>query len=118
MGRKIDNDKIANWLLRIGLAAVFLYAAVSSLQHPVVWAVFLPLFLTKLISSVTLIKFFAVYELLLVVWLLSGKYTRYAAALCAATLLGIVVTNPSQLIVTFRDVGLAMMATALFFLES
>ena len=117
MSKSISNTTIASWLLRIGLAVVFLYAAISSFQHPLEWVGFLPNFLAKAIAATTLIKVFAVYELLLVVWLMSGKLLKYSALLCAVTLAGIVVTNQSQLITTFRDIGLAFMAVALFFLE-
>lgn len=117
MAKHANNSGAVSWLLRIGLAFVFLYAATASLQHPLVWAVYLPAFLTKAIAATTLIKILAVYELALVVWLLSGKLLRYCALLCALTLAGIVLTNPSQLITTFRDVGLVFMALALFFAE-
>jgi hypothetical protein len=73
--------------------------------------------MTKLIVGTTLIKFFAVYELVLGLWVLSGKLLRCSALLCALTLVGIVATNPSQLITTFRDIGLACMALALVFME-
>ena len=99
------------------MAFVFLYAATSSLQHPLVWAIYLPAFLTKAIAGTALIKIVAIYELVLVAWLLSGRLLRYCALLCALTLAGIVITNPSQLITTFRDVGLVFMALALFFVE-
>lgn len=115
MKTKVSRDQKTAWLLKIGLAIVLLYAAISSLQHPFEWVGYLPAMLTKTISGTTLIKIFAVYELALAVWLLSGKYVRYAALLTALTLLGIVATNPSQLIITFRDIGLACMALALAF---
>ena len=108
---------MASWLLRAGLAIVFLYAGIASLQHPLEWVGFLPAFLTAHIAATTLIKVFAVYELVLALWLISGKLIRYSALLCAVTLAGIVITNPSQLITTFRDIGLACMALALFFTE-
>jgi uncharacterized membrane protein YphA (DoxX/SURF4 family) len=117
MKKSINNINIASWLLRIGLAAVFLYAGISSLQHPLEWIGFLPTFMTKVVAATTPIKVFAIYELVLSIWLLSGKYLKYCALLCALTLTGIVVTNMSQLITTFRDVGLAFMALALFFVE-
>ena len=113
--KKFEKINLTSWLLRIGLAFVFVYAGVASLQHPVEWIGYLPAFMTKIIATTTLIKFFAVYELALAVWLLSGKYLRYAGLLTALTLLGIVATNPTQLIITFRDVGLACMALALVF---
>ena len=117
MNKITNNSDIASWLLRIGLAVVFLYAAISSLQHPLEWVGFLPPFMTKAIADTTLIKLFAIYELVLAVWLLSGKFIQYCALICAVTLAGIVVTNPSQLVTTFRDIGLAFMALALFFVE-
>lgn len=113
--KKLENTNVSSWLLRVGLAFVFAYAGVGSLQHPLEWVGFLPAFMTKHVAATTLIKFFAVYELALAAWLLSGKYLRYAGLLAALTLAGIVVTNPSQLITTFRDVGLACMALALAF---
>ncbi len=115
MNTKINSLRATSWLLKIGLAAVFLYAAIASLQNPSEWAGFLPAFLTKVVVSATLIHFFAVYELVLAAWILTGKLLKYSSLLCALTLVGIVVTNPSQLITTFRDVGLAFMALALFF---
>lgn len=117
MVNKFKNTDIVSLLLRLGLAFVFLYAAIASLRQPLVWAAYLPNFLTKSISPTSLIKVFAVYELVLAAWLLIGKQVKYAALLCAVTLAGIVITNPSQLITTFRDVGLALMAAALFFAE-
>ena len=117
MKKSTSNIVIVALLLRLGLALVFLYAAISSLQHPLEWEGFLPNFLTKSLSADTLVRFFSIYELALVVWLASGKYLRYCALLCTLTLFGIVVTNPSQLITTFRDVGLAFMSLALYFIE-
>ncbi|MGF7228445.1 MAG: DoxX family membrane protein [Candidatus Saccharibacteria bacterium] len=114
--KQIDRTKAASWCLRIGLVYVFLYAALSSLQHPVEWIGFLPTFMTKTVDGHTLIHLFSAYEIALSAWLLVGKYLRYAALLAAATLAGIVVMDLSQLVITFRDVGLALMALALAFL--
>ena len=41
----LNNPKLAQALLRIGLAFVFLYAAISSLMHPDEWVGYLPSFL-------------------------------------------------------------------------
>src|SRR5262245_19172312 len=90
------NAKLASYarfsplLLRIGLAIVFVYAAVASTLSPDDWVGFLPKFMTALIPGETLLKVFSVFELILAAWLLSGVYVRYAALLCAATLAGIV----------------------------
>jgi hypothetical protein len=111
-----NNPQGARLMLQIGLAAVFLYAAVSSLQKPDEWTAYLPNFLTNSISPVTLVKGLAVYELVLAAWLLSGKYLKLAGLFCAMTLGGILVVNPHQLLVTFRDIGLLFMSLALVLL--
>lgn len=100
-------------LLRVGLAFVFLYAGLGSLLHPREWTGYLPTTLTDHIDKMVLIKFLGVYELVLAVWLLSGMWVQYAALLAAATLGGILVSNPHALLITFRDVGLLFAALAL-----
>jgi uncharacterized membrane protein YphA (DoxX/SURF4 family) len=112
-----SQTNLAAWMLRLGLAFVFLYAGFSTLQHPLDWVGYLPTFLTKMLTAVTLIKFIAIYELLLAGWLVSGQYVRYTARLSALTLAGIVVFNLSSFLITFRDVGLVFMGLGLAFIE-
>lgn len=117
MDKAFNDKKMVSWALRIGLALVFLYAGISSLKNPLEWAGFLPGFLTNHFNATTLVKLFAIYELILVAWLVSGKFLKYCAILCFLTFGGILITNFGQLLITFRDVGLAFMAIALFFNE-
>lgn len=108
-----ENGSMTVLLIRLGLAIVFLYAAISSFLDPREWLGFLPPFLTRLIDGEILLKIFSVYELLLAAWLISGVYTRYAGLLCAATLAGIVASNFSLFAISFRDIGLMFAALAL-----
>lgn len=116
--RNLAHNKTSALLLRSGLAIVFLYAAVSSFKTPLDWTGYLPHFLVSSFSAVTLVKIFAVYEVILGLWLVSGLYLKWAAMLCALTLAGIVVLNPHDLIVTFRDIGLVFAALALVFIDA
>jgi uncharacterized membrane protein YphA (DoxX/SURF4 family) len=104
-------------LLRIGLSIIFLYASISSLKNPQDWIGYLPQFLRDSVSATTLLHVFSAYEIVLAAWLLSGKYVKYAALLCAATLSGIVLSNFSLFAITFRDIALTFAALALFFAE-
>jgi uncharacterized membrane protein YphA (DoxX/SURF4 family) len=104
---------LSRLFLRLGLAIVFLYAAISSTLNPNEWIGYLPPLLTDRSDGAVLLKFFSVYELILAAWLLSGVCVRYAALLCAATLAGIVVSNISLFAISFRDIGLAFAALAL-----
>lgn len=109
----MNNTRVASLLLRIGLATVFLYASVSSFMHPNDWIGYLPNFARQAVDPKILLKGFSVYEIILALWLLSGRYITYAAGLAAMTLAGIVVFNFSLFAITFRDVALIFSALAL-----
>ena len=110
-----SSPKTANWLLRIALAVVFLYAAISSFANPEDWIGFLPSLLTAHFPGDTILKLFSIGEIVLAVWLLMGIYTRWAAVACALMLAGIVISNPTLFAISFRDAGLFFAAVALFF---
>lgn len=120
--RAIDNLR-AKWpqlpwvFLRIGLATVFIYAAVSSTISPNDWVSFLPQIVRDNFSPMFVLKAFSVVELVLAVWLLSGVYVRLAGLVCAVMLGGIVVSNFSLFAISFRDIGLIFAALALVFSE-
>lgn len=102
-------------MLRLGLAFVFAYAAISAFVTPRDWVGFLPTMMTDIVDADLLLKFFSTFELLLAAWLLSGVYVRLAGLVSALMMIGIVVTNPSVFIVSFRDIGLAFAGLALVF---
>lgn len=113
--KDLHNPAVSQLLLRLGLGFVFAYAGVSSLKDPNEWVGYLPNFLAAVSYVSVIMRVFAVVELGLAVWLVSGKFVHYAALLAAAMLAGILLANPANLIITFRDVGLVAMALALFF---
>ena len=114
---KLTINNPTSLLLRLGLATIFLYAAISSFLAPEEWVGYFPQFLRDIISPNILLPIFSVYELLLTVWLLSGLYVQYAALLSAATLAGIVVANFQLFAITFRDIAMIFAAIALYFEE-
>ncbi len=113
LNKILDRPGLPALFLRLGLALILLYAAVSSFVSPNDWVGYLPGTLTDRFSADVLLKIFSVYELLLAGWLLSGVYTRYAALLVAATLGGIVVTNFELFMITFRDMALILACLSL-----
>ncbi len=106
-----------SWLLRIGLAFVFLYAAIASFVRPDDWIGFLPGFATTIVDPKLLLDLFSIAQIVLAVWLLTGWWLRYAALFAAAMLAGIILANPTQLLLTFRDIGLLFAAVALAILS-
>lgn len=105
-------------ILRIALAFVFLYAAVSSFISPNDWIGYMPKFMRGIVPDQVLLGGFSLFEIALSAWLLCGLYAKYAALLAAAMLAGIVVLNPALLPITFRDIGLFIAALALYAEES
>lgn len=108
-----SKDQWPSLALRAGLAFVFLYAAIAAYTTPDNWSGYLPSFLTQHIRAVTLLDVFGIAQIALSVWLLSGIYARWAGLAAAAFLAGIIASSPSQFLITFRDVGLFLMALAL-----
>jgi hypothetical protein len=69
-------------------------------------------------GATTGLRLIALVEIGLGVWLLTGKYAKYAAGSAVIMFAGIILVNLNQLIVTFRDIGLLFAALALYFTES
>lgn len=107
----------AQLLLRLGLATVFLYAAVSSFLSPNDWVGYLPQFVRTLLPATGVLAVFSVVEIILAAWLLSGAYARLAGLVAAAMLAGIIVSNVKLLPISFRDIGLLFAALALVLMK-
>lgn len=104
---------MAKLLLRLGLALVFLYAAIASLLNPADWIGFIP---SPLRSNLTL-TVFSFYEIALALWLLLSKKSIYPPLLAALTLLLIILTNLGALDIVFRDIAIFLAALPLVVLN-
>ncbi len=114
---KTANPQLASLILRIGLAAVFVYAALDAFKEPNAWISYVPAFSTKFIAAKISLDLISLSQLALALWLLTGRYLKYAAAISAVLLAGIVIFNLNTLLITFRDFGLVAAAIALIFLD-
>lgn len=108
---------MVSFLLRIGLAIVFLYAAIASFLDPLAWIGFFPSFLRDLFDANKLLMFFSVFEIALALWLLSGARAFLSGIVAAATLSGIILGNLEILDIVFRDVAILFAALALVVLH-
>ncbi|MEK7640708.1 MAG: hypothetical protein AAB389_01805 [Patescibacteria group bacterium] len=109
----MEKLNLVSWLLRVGIAFTFLYAAISGFVIPDAWIGFLPSFMTNIIPGETLLPMFSVYEIILGLWLLSGWRIFYPALLSAATMAGIIFSDFSVFLITFRDVSILTASLAL-----
>jgi uncharacterized membrane protein YphA (DoxX/SURF4 family) len=106
-------DELQRWLLRSGLAFVFLYASVSAMLDADAFVRYVPGIVSSAVATHVFLPLFAVYELGLAVGLLSGRRTYPLAVLAALTLGAIVVVNPDAFAVLFRNVAIICAALSL-----
>lgn len=109
----MKNEQLISFLLRIGIAIAFLYAAIAAFLDPFSWIGFLPTWIDGIIPRGVLLSLFSLYEILLALWLLSGKIPFRAAMVSSVTMTSIIVFNINSLDILFRDIPILFSALAL-----
>lgn len=114
----IMNNKILNpqFVLRIGLAGVFLYAGLSSLMSPDLWIGFIPTWVSSIIPADIFLLVHGIMEVVLAFLLVGGVFLPFASFVAFADLLSIILFFGIDE-VTFRDFGLLAAALALYLLS-
>ncbi len=102
-----------NLVLRIGLAFAFAYPAIAAYFAPLNWIGYFPQFMKGFLSDPILLHTFGISEIVLAVWILSGKKLFIPSALASLYLLGIVVFNINSMDIVFRDISILAMSVAL-----
>lgn len=109
----MQNPKIVDLLLRLSIVSVFLYAAIAATLQPQNWIWYIPQFARNLLPAQILLSGFSFYQVVLSLWILSGKKTFYAAVLASLTFVGIIIANVTVLDVLFRDFAIFFASLAL-----
>ena len=102
-------------LLRLAVAFSFVYPAFAALSDPDSWIGYFPSFLLDLAGGggLLLLHAFGIFEVLIALWIVSGKRVFIPSIIAAVMLLAIVLFNIPQFPVLFRDVAIALAALAL-----
>ena len=109
----MKNKLLLSFLLRSGLAIVFLFAAVDATLNPTSWVGFIPLWVQAIVPGAMLLPAFSLFEALLALMLLSGRALNLTAGISSATLFFIVIINLGALDILFRDIAILFMSLAL-----
>lgn len=104
---------ITSLILRLGLAFVFTYAALFVSINASTGEHYVPVFVGQIIPIQTFLSLFTIYEILLSVWLLSGKFVKYAGLIAALTIFSITAFNIADFHTLFRNVCIFATAVAL-----
>lgn len=106
----MDTSKIADWILRAGVAFAFLYPPINAIFDPYSWIGYFPAFTRGYVDDMLLLHAFGVVEVLIALWILSGWKIALPSFAAAGLLLAIVVFDFSQMQVVFRDISIAAAA--------
>lgn len=114
----IKNDAVmySVILLRIGVAIAFIYPPVSAWFNADSWLGYFPGFVVGtfgLFGTTVLLHAFGVFEIIIGLWILSGKHILVPSTLATLTLTLIILFNINQMDVLFRDISIALMSLAL-----
>ena len=110
----MSAEKTVSLLLRIGIAFSFIYVAFSAYFNPTNWLGFIPDFATLgLMSKEAFLKIHVVIDLILGLWLLSGRKMLYVSLISAMFLAGIILFNLGSLDILYRDISILLSAVAL-----
>ncbi len=111
------NITIARWLLRLGLAFVYGYAAVETQLNPANFLKYVPDIVQSFISVDIFLIIFGIFEILLTLWFISGKRTEYAGLISCFLMIGIILPNTLYFSILLRNVAIAFASLALFALD-
>jgi len=105
----------AELMLRIGLALSFIYPALSALVDPYAWIGYFPSAVLTLASGNDLLflHVWGTCQVLLALWVLFGTRIFVPSIVMAIALVLIVIANPAQFPILFRDLSIALAAGAL-----
>lgn len=109
----MQREKMADLVLRAGLAFAFLYPPLNALADPNAWIGYFPSFVLGIVPELVLLHGFGLVEILIALWLLSGWKIFWPAALATLMLCGIVFFDSSEFQVVFRDLSIAAIGIAL-----
>ena len=110
----MNNDRLASFFIRLGIAFAFVYAAISAFITPENWIGFMPSWISAIpVDQFLILQIFSGVEILLGLWLITGKKLFYSAIVSAVFLAGITIVNIGALDIVFRDITIFLAAIAL-----
>lgn len=109
----MNLERVTNFILRAGVAFAFLYPPIDALFDPYSWIGYLPHFIRGFVPDMVLLHSFGILEVLIALWILSGKKILLPSLLALAILVAIIILNLQDFQIIFRDIPIAMMSVIL-----
>lgn len=77
----------------------------------------MPAFLGHFVSLKVMLDCISAGQIVLAVWLMTGRFLRLASLVTSGLFLSIILLNINTFLITFRDIGLLSASVALWFLD-
>lgn len=102
-------------LMRLAVAFSFIYPAVSAWFDPYAWIGYFPAFALAIAGNHAelMLHAWGALEILLALWILFAVRVYVPSIVCALALLAVVIVNPGQFPILFRDISIALAALSL-----
>lgn len=106
---------LAGLLMRLAVAFSFLYPAVSAWFDPYAWIGYFPALALTLAGNSTelLLHAWGAFETLLALWVVFAVRVYIPSTIMAIALMAVIIVNPGQFPILFRDVSIALAALSL-----
>jgi uncharacterized membrane protein YphA (DoxX/SURF4 family) len=119
---KLNKEEIGVYILRLGLAIVFLYFGISQILDQSKWIYLVPdrffIFYINEVLKSKLVFINGIFDLIIALSLISGRFIRIFSILGFIHLLSITIFSLGFEPSGIRDLGLAFAMLSLFFLCS
>ncbi len=106
----MNRERFADFVLRAGLAFAFLYPPINAIFDPNAWIGYFPSFLRGRVEDLVLLHTFGLIEVIIALWILSGKRIFWPSAAAFVMLIAIVTMDYTEFQVVFRDLSIATIA--------
>ena len=107
------RNESSDLLLRLGAALALLYPPLDAVLNPYSWVGYIPQFARGIVPDMVLLHAFGIVEIILAVWILSGRRIFWPCIAATTILLAIVAFNLRDFEVLFRDLSIAALTLAL-----
>jgi len=104
-------------LLRLGTAFTLFFPATDAFLNPYRWIGYIPEFLQDFTSPMLVLQVFGVFQIVLALWILSGRNIVSVSLVVTGMFLCAVFFNTDEFDVFFRNISLSVMPLALALLH-
>jgi len=109
----MGREKLSYFLLRAGVAFSFIFPPLNAFFDPYSWIGYFPKFIKGIAPDLVLLHGFGAIEIIIAFWILSGKKIFIPSLAASAMLIAIILFNPGNFQVLFRDISIAAMSLSL-----